>query len=532
MMKALLFCRVSSKEQEETGYSLPAQEKLLKEYSEKKQLITSKIFSLSESASGKKQREIFLEMIRYSEKNNINLIICEKVDRLTRNLKDAVSINDWVNKNPERQVHFVKENFILSKDSRSNEKFIWSIKVSVAQYYIDNLSEEVKKGQIEKVIQGWLPTKPPLGYKTVGGKGHKIHILDEHKSPLVKKMFELYATEMYSLKRLTEIMHTEGLRSNTGKRLCKSRIHQLLHDPFYTGKNRWNGKLYDGKHEPLVTDDLFNLVQKILSGKTTPKYKKHVYLFSGLMRCYECKGTITWEIQRGHIYGHCNHYRNCKQSTWSKQDEVEKKLIEVIASLKIKSIRLNEWIRKALKEHHKDQKKYNEASTNELQQREKQLQKRLDALYDDKLDGKITQQFYDHKYQVYNSELSMLKEKLGKQDKNNVKYIKLGLNFYDLTQKGKEIFLKAKLDQKRFFIKLIFKELYLDEGILTFKFTKAFEILSGISKELNSSKTLIKYKNQENNFELSKEVDTEAQLSSFIAFRPIVLPRLDSNQEP
>lgn len=172
-MKSILLCRVSSKEQEETGYSLPAQEKLLKEYANKKLLVFEKVFSISESASGKKQRETFLEMIRYVKENNIKIIICEKVDRLTRNLKDAVSINDWINEDSERQVHFIKENFVLSRDSRSNEKFIWNIKVSVAQYYIDNLSEEVRKGQKEKIAQGWLPTKPPLGYKTIGEKGQK-----------------------------------------------------------------------------------------------------------------------------------------------------------------------------------------------------------------------------------------------------------------------------------------------------------------------------------------------------------------------
>src|SRR3989344_4242123 len=196
-MKTVLFCRVSSKEQEETGYSLPAQEKLFNEYSNKRQFVTSKIFSLSESAGGKKQRDIFLEMIKYVEKNGIKVIICEKVDRLTRNLKDAVTINDWINKDPERQVHFVKENFILSRDSRSNEKFIWNIKVSVAQYYIDNLSEEVRKGQKEKLSQGWLPTKPPPGYKSIGEKGHKIHILDEDKAILVKRMFEQYSSGKY-----------------------------------------------------------------------------------------------------------------------------------------------------------------------------------------------------------------------------------------------------------------------------------------------------------------------------------------------
>src|SRR3989338_10840888 len=357
-MKTVLFARVSSKEQEQEGYSLPAQEKLLTEYAERKNLEITKSFSISESASGRYQRKTFNEMLEYVTKNKIKVIVCEKVDRLTRNLKDAVSINEWIQEDPERQVHFVKENCVLSKESKSNEKFIWNIKVSVAQYYIDNLSEEVKKGQKEKINQGWLPTKPPPGYKTVGEKGHKIHIIDQHKASLVKRMFELYSTGNYSIKKLTEMMSQEGLTGFNGNKMGKSRVHQLLIDPFYTGKNRWNGKVTNGKHEPLISIELFNTVQSVLKRKTTPKYNKHIYLFTGMLRCFECKGVITWEIQKGHIYGHCNHYRSCSQKKWSKEYEIENQILEVLDRLKIQNPRITDWIRKALKEHNKDRVEY------------------------------------------------------------------------------------------------------------------------------------------------------------------------------
>src|SRR3990167_6414652 len=159
-MKAVLLCRVSSREQEETGYSLPAQEKLLKGYAEKLVFGVTKIFSISESASGRKQREIFSSMTEYVKKNNIKIIICEKVDRLTRNFKDAVMIDEWLEEDEERQVHLVKDSLILHKNSRSQDKLNWGIRILFAKNYIDNLSEEVKKGQKEKLSQGWLPCRP------------------------------------------------------------------------------------------------------------------------------------------------------------------------------------------------------------------------------------------------------------------------------------------------------------------------------------------------------------------------------------
>ena len=176
-MKSVVLCRVSSKEQEETGYSLGAQEKFLNSYREKQGYQLTKLFSISESASGRKQRELFDQMISFVKKEKINIIICEKVDRLTRNFKDMVMIDEWLEEDETRQVHLVKDSLVMHKNSRSQEKLNWGIRILFAKNYVDNLSEEVKKGQKEKISQGWLPTKPPYGYKTIGESGHKEHII-------------------------------------------------------------------------------------------------------------------------------------------------------------------------------------------------------------------------------------------------------------------------------------------------------------------------------------------------------------------
>jgi len=97
-MKAVIYTRVSSREQEESEYFLPAQEKLLKEYAKRNGFEIAKIFSISKSASGKRQREIFNQMLSYVKRNDIKIIPSEKADRLTRNLKDAVMIDDWLEK--------------------------------------------------------------------------------------------------------------------------------------------------------------------------------------------------------------------------------------------------------------------------------------------------------------------------------------------------------------------------------------------------------------------------------------------------
>jgi hypothetical protein len=95
----------------------------------------------------------------------------------------------------------------------------------------------------------------------------------------------LYGSGLYSLKAINKRMHQEGLRTRTGKRLPISHTHRLLSDPFFIGKMRWNEKTYSGRHEPLVSWELFDRVQKILRRKCTPYYRKHDYLFRMFFEC-------------------------------------------------------------------------------------------------------------------------------------------------------------------------------------------------------------------------------------------------------
>jgi len=531
--KTVLLCRVSSKEQEESGYSLPAQEKLLKEYSQKKSFKSTKVFSISESASGKKQREIFDQMMSYTKKHQVKVLICEKADRLTRNFKDMVMIDEWLDMDKERQVHLVKDSLILHRNSRSQEKLNWGIRILFAKNYIDNLSEEVKKGQKEKLAQGWLPTKPPIGYLTIGEKGHKTHIIDKEKVPLIKRMFELYASGDYSLKKLTDKMYEEGLKSGGGSKIAKSRIHSLLTNSFYIGKNQWNGGLYEGNQEIFINEDVFRKVQGLLKSKTTPKYRKHNFLFKSLLDCKECEGTITWETQKNIIYGHCNHYRDCTQQTWAKEEKVEKQLLSKLDDLKIKNKRIASWIRKALKESHKDEIEYHSSTQNDLKMQYDKLQKRLDGLYDDKLDEKISEDFYNRKFKQFSEEKEVITQSIQKHSRSNTKYYQLGINIYDLSQKAKQIYLKAKkkkmIDKQRQLMRFVFTKLTLDEGKVGFEHTPAFELLYAAVKATNSSKIAKRVKNGEGIFEPDKRSNISGKSDDFDSQCSALLPGKDSN---
>jgi site-specific DNA recombinase len=140
--EAVLYARVSSKDQEREGFSIPAQQKLLREYARQQRLTIVREFLDVETAKHA-GRGGFGEMIAFLKANpSCRTILVEKTDRLQRNIKDWTTVDDLG-----VTIHFVKENVVVSPDSRSSEKFIYGIKVLMAKNYSDNLSEEVKKGQ-------------------------------------------------------------------------------------------------------------------------------------------------------------------------------------------------------------------------------------------------------------------------------------------------------------------------------------------------------------------------------------------------
>src|SRR6266403_4118322 len=184
--QAVIYARVSSKEQEKEGFSIPAQVKLLKEYAAAQGFTIAQEYVDVETAK-QTGRSAFGEMVAYLRAHPaIRVLLVEKTDRLYRNLKDWVTVDEL-----DVEVHFPKEGVILSRESRSTEKFMHGIKVLMAKNYIDNLSEEARKGMQEKAEQGIWPTVAPLGYRNLTGPhGKKVIGPDPEAGPLIGRLFE------------------------------------------------------------------------------------------------------------------------------------------------------------------------------------------------------------------------------------------------------------------------------------------------------------------------------------------------------
>lgn len=519
----IIYCRVSSKEQEDRGYSLEAQEKLLTEYAERNGLKTARLFKISESASGKQIRKTFNEMLSFVKQKKIDIILCEKIDRLTRNLKDGAVVSDWVTGDENRQVHFVKENFVVSKNTRAHENLVWDMKVAIARFYTNNLSEEVKKGQIAKLESGWIPCGQKFGYKTIGEKGHKTQTPDENSAPFIRKAFELYSSGNYTISRLTETMRKEGMKNRSGKEISRSILHTVLSDPFYCGIISWRGQEYEGKHEPIITRELFNNVKIQMSRiYKNGQMKIHSHLFKGLIKCGGCGCLITWETQKGHHYGHCKGFKPCEEKGYIRQEEIEKALIENFERIKPGSDKVLDWVKKALREAHKDKKSYSASTRESLNKNLELIENRLDKIYDDKIDGVITIEYYKKRFNEYNEQKRAIVDRLSGLENNFDNYYETGVKIHDLAYTAKESYLddEATVEEKRILINKIFSELKLKGKELVVEYTPAYQFLSEWIPKLNTTS------------ELLKTGEYYEKTGSFEPAHPCLLPGSDSNRRP
>jgi len=480
--KAVLYVRVSSEEQEKEGFSIPAQLKLLREYADLEGIEIVDEFVDVETAKTA-GRSDFGNMVEYLQDQarikdadeRCRMILVEKTDRLYRNLRDYVTIDEL-----DVDIHFVKENSVISPESNSNEKFMHGIKVLMAKQYVDNLSEEVKKGMREKAEQGIWPTGAQTGYRNVvGPDGKKIIEPDPDIAPIVTKMFEWYATGNYSLEEVGEMGIEAGLPLKRTGNLA-SVVQYMLKNPIYYGDFMWKGKMYRGIHTPLVTRELWDKVQEVRKQRRTrkPRRSKRDFAFSRMISCGHCGCALVGELKKGkYVYYHCTYYHGKCPEPYVREEVLEEKLTEMLRGLRFDDEVL-ERVKIALRESHVDEKQFHDEAIDRLQKEYKRLQNRIDRMYEDKLDGRIDAGFFDQKSAEWREEQQSIRESMAEHERANQSYMEEGVALLELASRAADLFEKQPASEKRRLLDFLLSNCTWANGELTPEFRKPFDTIA------------------------------------------------------
>lgn len=475
----VILARVSSKAQEDEGYSLDSQLKLLQNYCQSKNLQVIKVFKIAETASKDQRRKTFHELLKYIAKNKVYHLAVEKTDRLTRNFRDAVAIDEWLEKNEDRRLHAVKENLLLHKNARSDVKFMWNIHLSVAKKYSDNLREEAMKGWAEKLAQGWLPSTPPPGYMTVSEHGKRIHIPSPLTRPLMQEVFKKYLEPNHSIASIADEMRLMGITTSKGRPYYKSQVQRILTNPFYIGINRFDGKDYPGAQEPIISKELFEKVQRKMHGGRPIVLVRHNTPLKGIIRCEDCDTLVTWQLQKGRYYGACRRRSAvCKKAKLLREDEVEAVIMKMLGELVCPSQEIIEWVTDAMRRSHKDDAEDRQKVAASIQTQIDRIKRMDDSLYEDKLAGEITPSQYSEKHQRFSEEMARLSSKLSKLGQSFTRQLERNLAILKLSQKAARLYQDKSSDQKRLIVSLLFGDLTLRGGELTVTYTKLTEAIA------------------------------------------------------
>ncbi len=482
--QAVIYARVSSKEQEKEGFSIPAQLKLLKEYASANGFAVVQDYVDVETAK-QTGRAAFGEMVAYLKAHPaVRVMLVEKTDRLYRNLKDWVTVDEL-----EVEIHFPKEGVVLSRESRSSEKFMHGIKVLMAKNYIDNLSEEARKGMQEKAEQGIWPTKCPLGYRNVtGSDGKKIIATDPTLAPIVAKMFEWYARGDISLKEAARKAHAEGLLyPKSGAKVPVSTVHTILRNRLYAGWFEWNGKLIQGKHEALVSVELWERVQGVLDGRFASKAKRgrHDFAFSGLIECHACGCAVVGEIKKGrYVYYHCTGYADKCQGNpalcrrrYVREEALEQQFTNLLGRLKFDDEVL-EWVRGALHASHADEKREHEEAIKRLRTEYDRLQNRVNAMYVDKLDGRVDAAFFERMSAEWRTEQERCQREIDRHQSAEQSYMNEGVQLLELAQNAQRLFATQAPREKRRLLNFVLSNCTWEDGEVVATFRQPFDLLA------------------------------------------------------
>ena len=476
---AVGIARVSSKDQED-GYSLASQDKLISTYSENHDFRLLKVFKIAETASKAKQRRIFREAMKFVADHEVRNLIVEKVDRHARNFYDAVETDEWLQANETRKIHFIKDGLVLHKNSRSQEWLNWGIRVVMAKNYIDNLREEAMKGWSEKLAQGWLPGVPPQGYLNKTVDGRRIQVPDEKTWRIVKEMFELYLQPGQNGKTITKEIALRGVRTRKGRPYVHGRIDEMLKNPYYVGIIRWDGREYPGKHETFIDRELWDRVQEKMHGGRPAVYKKHNPLFKNMITCEICNGIVTWQLQKGRYYGACQR-RNplCKVKKTIREDRLEESIQLLLNDLVCPSQQLIAWATEQLEAKRKTTSHANEDSLEAINKQVDRLVRMDGDLYDDKLAGDITKDVYQTKHAAFMEQLNELRSKqTSLENKVNKNDLPQRLALLKLTQMAAKLYQTRTIDQKRVILTKLFSSFTYSDGAVSVKYSKFASVIA------------------------------------------------------
>ena len=480
MTKYIAYCRKSTDEKDRQVLSIEAQITELKEFAKREKLHI--VETLVESKTAKEPgRLVFQQMMKLLESGKANAILSWHPDRLARNSVDGGQIIYLVDTGVITDLKFPSFWF----ENTPQGKFMLNIAFGQSKYYVDNLSENVKRGNRQKLRNGVWPNKAPLGYKNI--VENKSIDIDPEEAKVVRKAFEMFADEKYSFIHIARFMAQGGITSALGKPLKIDQIKSMLQKKFYIGTMEFNGEEFKASHPTFISKQLFERVQSNIQKFSRPRETSHDFAFSGLMRCGECGATITAEQHIKHykrtnrtvkyIYYRCTKkIKPCSQPYLEENNLFGQLKSEVKSSALPKSWQPEWKTRLAQDRVLADDSKEKVLAL--LHTQTESFDTKLNVLLDGYLDGTVDSDIYKTKKNQLFQEKLKIEQQISKTEEEGCSWLEPFSKFVNCAILAQKIARKGSVDSElRFFVQNIGSNFFLKDKQIIVNWEKPFASL-------------------------------------------------------
>lgn len=432
-------------------------------------------------------------MLKRLETGEAHGVIAWHPDRLARNSVDGGRIIYDLDQGHLRDLKFAQYTFENSPEG----KWMLNIIFGQSKYFVDKLSKDVKRGQRAKLELGWMPGLAPIGYLNhyEDQKGAHTIGLDTDRFGLVRRMWDLMLTGAHTPPQIAAIANAEwGFRTRRrphsgDKPLSRNGIYAIFSNPFYYGWFSYNGQLHKGSHAPMITEEQFWRVQKLLGrhGRQRPQTKKD-FAFTGLIRCGECGAGITaeerWRQKRpGSPVYHYVHYHCTKRKPGIRCQQpcievkaLEKQMDAVLQSISIPDEFLD-WALKYVRETHAKESQDRQATTQAVESAYQSAQRQLDELLNLRLRELIDDVSFNTKRVELLKERERLNERRTDSEGQADRWCEMVEQVLTFAYAARKRFHSGDAQQKRIIMEIIGSELILTNKKLTFEPVAPFSYL-------------------------------------------------------
>lgn len=490
--KAVILARVSSKEQEE-GYSIDAQKHRLQQYCDRHGLNIIQTFAITESST-QGDRTKFMSMIRFIKAQRETIaLVADKVDRLQRSFKEYPLLDELINSG-KIELHFNTENYVIHKESVSQERLMWSMSVIMAQSYIDSMRDNVKRSIEQKIRLGeWIATAP-IGYLNIKlDNGKSWVVIDPERGLHIKRLFEEYSTGSFTLSEIQQKAESWGLRNKNGNKsyLNRSHIHQILRNPFYHGQMRIKGRIYPHSYEPLISKHLYLRCQAVLEGwnKKPFQYAGKEFVFRGLIKCATTGKVVTADQKKRTYkngstaewtYLRCWQPDNLDKKQWVREDKVLMQVEDILATLCIPPEILDEVTAYIHSTDHIEH-EFLRRNIQELHDKQIKITRRVDNLMELLMDGAISREDYNRKRAQLDDEYFDTDTQIKAHRSGDDGFKESLINLFFIATKSLETFRSSTIEQKRALVNFVFANLELKGDKLLYSLNKPFDMFANTS---------------------------------------------------